>query len=326
MQHRPPRRHRDVAGRLHVVQVLLLPLLPALLAIQVTAAAHIHQACDGDADCQGVANTFCKGQVCICLPKFSRNYPPCNEGIELGESCSRHENCEVNDNNSYCHHSICRCKPLFRRVLLRDENVTRCLRGHEPPESCYNVEDCNGPNYTCFGGLCRCKEGFYKDDETEDCRPRRYLDEACTRDSDCESLVNNSYCSAERCDCKNGYIREGTQPDEQLCEIDRGGRGALKILFALMLPVVVCAFVYLYRNRKVNQANKNQANEDDQQSAASPAPQGTYSTDTGVKSPSVNTPLSPMPPDIITGSPIEVRSNMAMDSRCGPPTTFSIMV
>ncbi|XP_075556483.1 uncharacterized protein LOC142588529 isoform X3 [Dermacentor variabilis] len=275
MQHRPSCRLDSACPR-DVVALLLL-----LLAVrEVTPAAYIHQACDSDADCASVANTFCKGEECICLPKFSRSYPPCNEGIELGESCSRHENCEVNDNNSYCHHSICRCKPLFRRVLLVSENITRCRRGHEPRESCYNVEDCNGSNYTCYEGLCRCREGFYKDEETDGCRP------------------------------------------------NRGGRGALKILFALMLPVVVCAFVYLYRNRKVNQANKNQPGEEDQQSAAaSPAPLGTYSTDTGVKSPSMNTPLSPMPPDIITGSPIEIRTTMAAaDTRGKPPCTFSIMV
>ncbi|XP_075556481.1 uncharacterized protein LOC142588529 isoform X1 [Dermacentor variabilis] len=323
MQHRPSCRLDSACPR-DVVALLLL-----LLAVrEVTPAAYIHQACDSDADCASVANTFCKGEECICLPKFSRSYPPCNEGIELGESCSRHENCEVNDNNSYCHHSICRCKPLFRRVLLVSENITRCRRGHEPRESCYNVEDCNGSNYTCYEGLCRCREGFYKDEETDGCRPRRYLDETCARDSDCDSLVNNSYCSNDHCECKNGYIREGVLPDEQQCEIDRGGRGALKILFALMLPVVVCAFVYLYRNRKVNQANKNQPGEEDQQSAAaSPAPLGTYSTDTGVKSPSMNTPLSPMPPDIITGSPIEIRTTMAAaDTRGKPPCTFSIMV
>ncbi|KAH6925122.1 hypothetical protein HPB50_001034 [Hyalomma asiaticum] len=79
----------------------------------------------------------------------------------------------------------------------------------------------------------------------------RYLDETCARDSDCESLVNNSYCSGDRCECKNGYIREGALPEDQHCEIDRGGRGALKILFALMLPVVVCAFVYLYSHPEV---------------------------------------------------------------------------
>ncbi|XP_077522619.1 uncharacterized protein LOC144133408 [Amblyomma americanum] len=332
MQHRAPCRlvaGTDSASCLsaRVLVTLLASLLLLLLfAVPVTPAAYIHQACDNDADCEKVPNTFCKGRECICLPKFSRNYPPCNEGIELGESCSRHENCEVNDNNSYCHHSICRCKPLFRRVLLHGDNVTRCRRGYEPRDSCYNVEDCNGSNYTCSEGLCKCREGFYKDEETEDCRPRRYLDEVCSRDSDCESLVNNSFCSGEHCECKNGYIREGTLPDEQLCEIDRGGRGALKILFALMLPVVVCAFVYLYRNRKVGQANKNQPDEEDQQSVTSPAPQGTYSTDTGVKSPSVNTPLSPMPPDIITGSPIEVRTSLAMDTRGKPPCTFSIMV
>ncbi|XP_049526083.1 uncharacterized protein LOC119457493 isoform X2 [Dermacentor silvarum] len=277
MQHRPSCR---LDGCPHDVVAVLLLLL---LAVEVTPAAYIHQACDSDADCATVANTFCKGNECICLPKFSRSYPPCNQGIELGESCSRHENCEVNDNNSYCHHSICRCKPLFRRVLLVSENVTRCRRG-------------------------------------------RYLDETCARDSDCDSLVNNSYCSSDHCECKSGYIREGAVPDEQHCEIDRGGRGALKILFALMLPVVVCAFVYLYRNRKVNQANKNQSGEEEQQSASSPAPQGTYSTDTGVKSPSVNTPLSPMPPDIITGSPIQVRTTLAAATRGRPPCTFSIMV
>ncbi|XP_075556484.1 uncharacterized protein LOC142588529 isoform X4 [Dermacentor variabilis] len=274
MQHRPSCRLDSACPR-DVVALLLL-----LLAVrEVTPAAYIHQACDSDADCASVANTFCKGEECICLPKFSRSYPPCNEG-------------------------------------------------HEPRESCYNVEDCNGSNYTCYEGLCRCREGFYKDEETDGCRPRRYLDETCARDSDCDSLVNNSYCSNDHCECKNGYIREGVLPDEQQCEIDRGGRGALKILFALMLPVVVCAFVYLYRNRKVNQANKNQPGEEDQQSAAaSPAPLGTYSTDTGVKSPSMNTPLSPMPPDIITGSPIEIRTTMAAaDTRGKPPCTFSIMV
>ncbi|KAL1485000.1 hypothetical protein MTO96_032241 [Rhipicephalus appendiculatus] len=273
-QHRPSCR-RDTACCLAALLLLLVAV------VQVTSAAYIHKACDSDGDCADVPNTFCKGNECICLPKFSRNYPPCNEGIELGESCSRHENCEANDNNSYCSHSICRCKPLFRRVLVAGENVTRCRRGNEPRESCYNVEDCNGSNATCYEGLCRCREGFYKDENTDDCRPRRHLDET-------------------------------------------GGRGALKILFALMLPVVVCAFVYLYRNRKV--ASKNQAGEEDQQSAASPAPQGTYSTDTGVKSPSVNTPLSPMPPDIITGSPVQVRTTLAVDSRGKPPCTFSIMV
>lgn len=317
-QHRPSCR-RDTAS-------CLVALLLLVAVVQVTLAAYIHKACDSDGDCADVPNTFCKGNECICLPKFSRNYPPCNEGIELGESCSRHENCEANDINSYCSHSICRCKPLFRRVLVAAENVTRCRRGIEPREACYNVEDCNGPNATCYEGLCRCREGFYKDENTDDCRPRRYLDESCAQDSDCESLVNNSYCSSDRCDCKSGYIREGTLLYEQHCEIDRGGRGALKILFALMLPVVVCAFVYLYRNRKVNQANKNQSEEEDQQSAASPAPLGTYSTDTGVKSPSVNTPLSPMPPDIITGSPVQVRTTLALDSRGKPPCTFSIMV
>ncbi|XP_070377588.1 nidogen-like isoform X4 [Dermacentor albipictus] len=214
MQHWPSCRLDSACPR-DVVALLLL-----LLAVrEVTPAAYIHQACDSDADCASVANTFCKGKECICLPKFSRSYPPCNKGIELGESCSRHENCEVNDNNSYCHHSICRCKPLFRRVLLVSENITRCRRGHEPRESCYNVEDCNGSNYTCYEGLCRCHEGFYKDEETDGCRPRRYLDETCARDSDCDSLVNNSYCSGDHCECKNGYIREGVLPDEQQCEI-----------------------------------------------------------------------------------------------------------
>ncbi|KAK8760594.1 hypothetical protein V5799_028140 [Amblyomma americanum] len=281
------------------------------------------QACDSDVDCEKVPNTFCKGRECICLPKFSRSYPPCHEGIELGESCSRHENCEVNDNNSYCHHSICRCKPLFRRVLLHGDNVTRCRRGHEPRESCYNAQDCNGSNYTCSEGLCNCLEGFYKDEGTEDCRPMRHLDEECARDSDCESLVNNSHCSSEHCECKSGYVREGTHPVEQLCEIDRGGNAAFKILLGLMLPVVVCAIVYLYRSRKVGQANNNQPGEEDRQSVTSPAPQGTYSTDAGVKSPSMSTPLSPMPPDIITGSPIEVRTNM--HNRDNPPSAFSVV-
>ncbi|CAN8009309.1 unnamed protein product [Ixodes pacificus] len=263
------------------------------------------QACSVDGDCDNLANTFCKGLECICLPKFSRSYPPCNEGIELGESCSRHENCEVNDHNSYCHHSICRCKPSYHRVLLPEDNATHCLRGFEPKESCYNAEDCSGSNYTCSDGLCRCRDGFYKDDESEDCRPRKALDEACTRDSDCENMVNNSFCGGERCQCKSGYIRESYKRFPEVFNEDVGGRGALKILFALMLPVVVSAFVYLYRNRKVGQAAKDSADDDQPRS---PAPDGTYSSEANAKlallvtAPSMSTPMSPISADLF-GSP-----------------------
>ncbi|XP_064464010.1 uncharacterized protein LOC135375219 isoform X1 [Ornithodoros turicata] len=238
----------------------------------VILPAVIHQSCSQDDDCAVHPNTFCsKGKECICLARYSRTYPPCNEGIELGDSCSRHENCEVNDNNSYCHQSICRCKPSFHREMLMD-NATRCRPGPEFQDSCYIAEDCGGPNFTCAAGRCRCQAGFYKDYGTSECRQQRYLGQDCEKDIDCASVVNNSYCSHERCDCKNGYIRTNLDGIGEVCEIDRGGRGALKILFALMLPVVICAFVYLYRNRKVGQVNKNQSAEDDH--AVSPPPPG----------------------------------------------------
>ncbi|XP_064464011.1 tenascin-like isoform X2 [Ornithodoros turicata] len=289
----------------------------------VILPAVIHQSCSQDDDCAVHPNTFCsKGKECICLARYSRTYPPCNEGIELGDSCSRHENCEVNDNNSYCHQSICRCKPSFHREMLMD-NATRCRPGPEFQDSCYIAEDCGGPNFTCAAGRCRCQAGFYKDYGTSECRQQRYLGQDCEKDIDCASVVNNSYCSHERCDCKNGYIRTNLDGIGEVCEIDRGGRGALKILFALMLPVVICAFVYLYRNRKVGQVNKNQSAEDDH--AVSPPPPGfAPGIEIGIKAPSESTPLTPMSSDII-GAPADSGSLASDKSRQLPQCSTTIV-
>lgn len=286
----------------------------------VTLPTVIHQACSRDEDCANQLNTFCKGQECICLPKFSRTYPPCNEGIELGDSCSRHENCEMNDINSYCRHSICRCKPSFHREMSAD-NITRCHPGPEGEESCYIAEDCGGPNYTCKAGACRCQTGFYKDETTYECRLERLLGQECERDLDCASVVNHSHCSHDRCECKNGYIREGVEGGTEICEIDRGGRGALKILFALMLPVVICAFVYLYRNRKVGQPDKNQGPEEGQ-AAPAPPPGFCPGVEIGIKAPSESTPLTPMSSEI-TGTRADSSSLASDKSR--PHSSASVV-
>ncbi|KAK1130303.1 hypothetical protein K0M31_018440 [Melipona bicolor] len=158
-------------------------------------------------------NTICENNHCVCIPGYHRVKNVCYKTIDMGGSCTRHEECSHVHDAVCTNNDVCACPG----ETVISENRKRCLKvARDILDECVENVQCTQTfeKAVCVNQTCHCEDQYHFEPEMKRCFNNRGLDETCGNTFDCYQDENENVtskalkCEKNVCVCAENYERE----------------------------------------------------------------------------------------------------------------------